>query len=232
MPRSSGESGVVFIWVLVGMLVMAVMLLAAVQPASIVAKREKEKELIFRGEQYTEAIRLYQAEHGGAFPTELKALLKPGPKKYHYIRRLYSNPFDPEGKWVLLGMGTTMVRTGEDGRPKYITAGGPSPGVARTPTGGSAGTNPPVGGGKGMPQGVTQILPFRIGAEEGQPIVGVLCNLPRKAFQDYRGKYYYNEWFWTPLMIPPPGTPSPGGLRQGQQGQPNQPTTSQRGMGG
>ncbi len=39
------------------------------------AQREKEAELIFRGEQYMRAIELYQRRFAGAYPTDLDALV-------------------------------------------------------------------------------------------------------------------------------------------------------------
>ncbi len=228
-PASLGpESGVVFIWILVSFFVIAVLLVAAAQPASIVAKREKEAELVFRGEEYTEAIRLFQQEHGGAYPTKLKQLLQQGPKKHRYIRRLYRNPFDPEGKWILLGPGTTVVSKDDKGNTVYKSSGAPT-GLPTAPTTpaptpgrqGVPGTGAPASGGSpgqtrpGMPR-MGQVLPFRIGGQEGQPILGVYCKLHEKAFQDLLGNSYYDEWFFSPLVIPAPALP-------GQRVNPQQP---------
>jgi|WetSurMetagenome_2_1015567.scaffolds.fasta_scaffold60072_3 hypothetical protein len=220
------ESGVIFIWILVSFFVMAVLLIAGVQPASIMAKREKEAELVFRGEEYVEAIRSFQQEHGGAYPTKLKQLLEQGPKKHRYIRRLYKNPFDVEGKWILLGPGTTVVSKDDKGNTVYKSSGAPTglPTNPATPPstppavpgqqGGVGGQKPAAGGTSGqtnpgtpgMPK-MGQVLPFRIGGQEGQPILGVYCKLHEKAFQDFLGNSYYDEWFFSPLVIPPPTLP-------------------------
>lgn len=215
-----GERGVIFIALLVGLFVLAVMMMAAVQPATIVAKREKEKELIFRGEEYTEAIRRWQTEHGGTFPTHLKDLLKPGgPKRIRYIRKLYRNPFDVEGKWGILAPGTTVVTTDQNGKTVYIPQGGVAQqgqGVPTTPPRGDA--RPPVPGqGGAVPgqQGRPNVLPFRLNGEEGQPILGVYAKVHGPAFQDYRGKTNYDEWFFSPLVIPAPQMPGKPGVPQG-----------------
>lgn len=205
------ERGVVFLWVLVSLFLLAVMLMAAVQPASIALKRENEQDLIFRGEQYTEAIRLYQSEHGGTFPTRLEDLMKPGPKRRRYIRRLYRNPFDPEGKWGLLAPGSTLVTTDQNGKTVYIPQGGTAQsGRTSTPAPPSGTPSPGSKGSAG--QGLTgrnKVLPFRLDGKEGQPILGVYCPLDEKAFSDYRGSQRYNEWFFSPLVIPPPLPPGP-----------------------
>ena len=213
----------IFIWVLVSFFILAVFLMAAVQPASIMIRRENEKDLVYRGEQYVEAIRLYQSEHGGAFPTQLEQLIKEGPKRRRYIRQLYRNPFDPDGKWLLLGPGTTVVTMGEDGKPVYKSSGVGQGGVNQ---GGIGQTGVPMGlpgqAQKGAPPGTTgqgalvttppagagEVLPFRIGSQEGQPILGVFCNRHEKAFQELRGKTYYDQWFFSPLVMPPPAAPN------------------------
>jgi type II secretory pathway pseudopilin PulG len=221
-PALGAESGVIFIWVAVSFFVLAVLLVAAVQPASILAKREKEKELLFRGEAYVEAIRLFQTEHGGAYPTKLKQLIEMGPKKHRYIRRLYGNPFDPEGKWILLGPGTTVVKKDESGKTVYTSSGMPTkglttgvagPGTSTPPSAaaGGAGEKGVGAGGIGKPSAPGQVLPFRIGSQEGQPIMGVFCKYHEQAFQDLKGKLYYDEWFFSPLVMPPP---LPPGVRQ------------------
>ncbi|HEV8335266.1 MAG TPA: type II secretion system protein [Candidatus Polarisedimenticolia bacterium] len=101
--RNSGESGHLLLIVMMGLTVMAIMLAAAVQQWSTVQRRENEKELIFRGNQYVKAIRLYQKEHGGALPTSLESLAEPGPRGLRYIRKLFRDPMSPpEGKWGIL----------------------------------------------------------------------------------------------------------------------------------
>lgn len=60
-------------------------------------QREKEEELIFRGRQYVEAVRLYVQKNPGRYPSELKELLE---KKF--IRRLYKDPFARDGQWNVI----------------------------------------------------------------------------------------------------------------------------------
>jgi len=60
-------------------------------------RREKEIELIHRGNQYVEAIRLFQQKNPGKFPSSLEDLLQD-----RYIRRLFSDPMTPAGNWNLI----------------------------------------------------------------------------------------------------------------------------------
>jgi type II secretory pathway pseudopilin PulG len=71
-------------------------------------QRDKEEELIFRGRQYVEAVRIYVQKNPGRFPASLKELLD---KKC--IRRLYRDPLGPGGEWNVVlspGRGPTGVR--------------------------------------------------------------------------------------------------------------------------
>jgi hypothetical protein len=92
------------------MLMMAVFvitlgLLIAVPVWRTELQREKEEELIFRGKQYAEAVRLYVQKNPGRYPASLKELLE---KKC--IRRLYRDPLGPDGQWnVILVAGKAPV---------------------------------------------------------------------------------------------------------------------------
>jgi hypothetical protein len=227
--------------VAVGLFVLAVLLLFAAQPASIVAQRMKEKELLFRGREYTEGIRHYQFEHGGGFPTHLEDLMKPGPKNQRYIRRLWRNPFDPDGQWGLLAPGSTVVTIDEDGKPHYNSqalpvpgqnpAGNPAsnppaqppgnPGGKQTPGVDEEGSTPGTGQQGASPQ-ASYVLPFRLDGQENQPIVGVWCKLHKKSFSEFFGKNYYDQWYFSPLVIPPPPpvTANPLAAPKPQQPQP------------
>jgi len=76
-------------------------LLVAVPVWQTELQREKEEELIFRGNQYVEAVRLYVQKNPGRYPASLKELLD---KKC--IRKLYKDPLGPGGQWnVILAAG-------------------------------------------------------------------------------------------------------------------------------
>jgi len=60
-------------------------------------QREREEELIFRGGQYVEAVRLYVQKNPGRLPASFKDLVD---KKC--IRRLYRDPLGREGEWNVI----------------------------------------------------------------------------------------------------------------------------------
>jgi type II secretory pathway pseudopilin PulG len=61
------ESGHLLLALMIGLTVMAIFLTVVAQQWSTLERREKEKELVFRGNQYIKAIKKYQQEHGGAY---------------------------------------------------------------------------------------------------------------------------------------------------------------------
>lgn len=71
------------------------------------SRREKEKELLFAGDQYRRALASYHARTPGDskhYPTELADLLKDNrfPNPVHHLRRLYRDPMSDDGQWELI----------------------------------------------------------------------------------------------------------------------------------
>ena len=72
-------------------------------------QRDKEAELIFRGLQYAEAIRLFQLRNN-RLPTKLEELIEVEPRS---IRQLYENPMREDGRWGLIPMGVNVSGPGQ-----------------------------------------------------------------------------------------------------------------------
>jgi type II secretory pathway pseudopilin PulG len=71
------------------------------------SRREKEKELLFIGEQYRRAIGSYHDKSPGGdkqFPEKLEDLLqdKRFPMPIRHLRRLYRDPMMADGQWELI----------------------------------------------------------------------------------------------------------------------------------
>jgi type II secretory pathway pseudopilin PulG len=85
--------------VVIGILtVMAIALGAALKHWVAAAEREREKELISRGFQYAEAIRVFQRRFG-RLPNQLEELVEIEPRS---IRRLWDDPMGDDGGWLVL----------------------------------------------------------------------------------------------------------------------------------
>ena len=68
-------------------------------------RREKEKEMIWRGKQYTRGIKLYYRKMG-RFPTSLDDLTKPKVGSLRFMRQAYKDPTNKEdGSWRLIYVG-------------------------------------------------------------------------------------------------------------------------------
>jgi type II secretory pathway pseudopilin PulG len=99
---------------LVGMSVMAVMLSVALPVWNMAIRREREAELVFRGEQYVHAITLFQRKYAGTFPPTLDVLLKE-----RFLRRPYRDPMTNDDFQLLYaGRPTPGARQRGSGRER------------------------------------------------------------------------------------------------------------------
>jgi hypothetical protein len=88
------------------MIVVAIMgagLVAFSEIASHTAQREKEAELLFRGDAYRQAIASYYRKEA-RYPQSLEQLLedKRYPMPVRHLRKLYADPMTGEADWGLL----------------------------------------------------------------------------------------------------------------------------------
>lgn len=99
------ESGFTYIAALVLVVVMGIMLGAIGQSVSVIMQREREKELIFRGLQYRDAIERWSKK--GVPLKDLKDLVEPtvssnvDRSKDRLLRKLYTDPITG-GEWKTL----------------------------------------------------------------------------------------------------------------------------------
>ena len=92
---------------LIAIVVIALAAEVAVQTTATVMKREREAELLYRGDQYRRAIKSYYESGVGIkrYPPALEDLLTdPRSTGRYHIRRLYPDPMDRTGKgeWKLI----------------------------------------------------------------------------------------------------------------------------------
>jgi type II secretory pathway pseudopilin PulG len=176
---------------------MAIAMTVAVQLVSFTMQREREAELIFRGQQYVEAIRLYKIRYG-RHPMTLKEIWEADPK---VIRKAYKDPITDSLNWGL-------VFLGQEGRTIRPATGGlatPTPAPTATPT--PAPTRGPF----------DPNHPAQIG-----PIMGVHSRSCETSIKVFEGRSRYCDW---KFMLRPepgqrggvtrPGNPPPGGGPQG-----------------
>jgi len=118
----SNEAGYTLAILVMVIAIMAIMMAAAIQLVSFQAQREKEAELIFRGQQYVEGIRLYRMKYG-RYPMRMKELWEADPK---VLRKKWIDPITGSEEWGI-------VFQGAGGRQVRPPGTGPAPTPTRTP---------------------------------------------------------------------------------------------------
>ena len=196
IPNSpdAGYTLVLFVMVIA---VMAIMMGVAVQQVSFQMQREREAELIFRGEQYVEAIRLYRAKYG-RYPMRMKEMWEADPK---VLRKKWTDPIPPFADWQVVHLGEGGSPSGRPGGPG---GRGPAPTPTRTPVFES---DRHRGDGEGE----------RVG-----PIIGVRSRSNETSIKIYKGKTAYNEWLFV-LEEQPAGGRQGGGGQGGSEQDPDVP---------
>lgn len=101
------SGGYILLLLLIVIFIMGLGMLITVPVLETQLRREKEEELIFRGRQYQEAIRLYQQKKPGAYPSSLEELVKE-----KCLRKIYPDPMSENGRWHLLLLPTAAESRG------------------------------------------------------------------------------------------------------------------------
>jgi type II secretory pathway pseudopilin PulG len=177
---------------LVSLAVMSVLMSAVLPAWRHQAQREKEAELVFRGEQYVRAIRLWEMKMGpGSRPPNFDILVQ-----QKYLRKKYKDPMTADGEFQPLFVGANLPNQPAAGR-----------GGAQAPSGGR--------GGFQMPQ--IQSPQSTIGTQMGGGgILGVASKSKEASIRIYKGSAHYNEWrfIYANASSAPggvPGSAMPGG---------------------
>lgn len=199
---------------LVAMGVMAVLLGVLMPVWSTAARREREAELIFRGEQYARAIGLFQRKYANASPPTIDVLVNE-----RFLRRKYVDPITG-GEFQVLTTGSAMT-AGGPGAPGAAAPSGSGPRAGGPGSAAPAPTTPPGRGAATPPGrgGSTPSQPGALGAGGAQSagIMGVTSKSTEPSLRLYNGKQRYNEWAFMPVQMtaraggPNPGQ-TPGGL--------------------
>jgi type II secretory pathway pseudopilin PulG len=97
------QQGFTLMGALIMVAAMGAGLAAYGQMASHVAQREKEAELLFRGDQYRQAIAAYYKKDQ-TYPRTLAELLEDRryPNPVHHLRKLYADPINGRADWGIM----------------------------------------------------------------------------------------------------------------------------------
>jgi type II secretory pathway pseudopilin PulG len=188
---------------LVSIAVLSVLLGAALPVWRHQVQREKEAELVFRGEQYARAIALYQRKVGPAFPPSIDLLVA-----QRFLRKKFRDPMTEDGEFQILHQASLLA-------PGSASATGPA-GAQPQPPGISGRAGPAAGVQPAGPQG---------------GVVGVVSRSKERSIMLYKGRGRYDEWQFLHAAAagPPGGQPQPG--MPGGPGPPGQPPQGPPGTG-
>ncbi|MES1241832.1 MAG: hypothetical protein ABUT39_09460 [Acidobacteriota bacterium] len=185
------EAGYNLVILMMSLVVLNILIAAALPKWSHVIRREREEELISRGFQYAEAIRIFQNRFQ-RLPVRIGELIEVEPRS---IRKLWKDPMTEDGKWVLIPPGSggeiTPPPQGPDGRNDQ-----------QGPNGDDSGEEVPDNTGIGEKGGTTQVGPF----------IGVRSRSTKESILIFNGRDHYDQWQFTVEML----TQGGGGARGNQ----------------
>jgi|SRR5437867_553763 len=209
----SNEAGYAMVALLVAMGIVALLMTAAMPVWKQMNQREKEEELVFRGQQYVHAIALYGRKFANTQPPSVDVLVQ-----QKFLRKKYKDPItDDDFQLVMATAQAPGSNTPGGATQPGASRGGSSDGSAA----GSAGTRtpgqmtapgPPQTSGRGTSPTGTQGGP--VGG-----IIGVSSKSKEKSIRLYNGRTHYNEWvfMYQPQQVPGASAPGavPGGVMPG-----------------
>jgi type II secretory pathway pseudopilin PulG len=168
------DDGFAMAALLAAMTIMAIFLAMALPAWKTASQREKETELIFRGQQYARAIALFQRKYANTFPPNVDVLLNE-----HFLRKKFRDPMTEDGEFQVI----------------FATQGASAqPGVA-------GGTVPTQGQPQQRP--ATTIASAGTGTVAGAQggIIGVASKSTDQSIRIFQAKDHYNEWVFVAQQV-------------------------------
>jgi type II secretory pathway pseudopilin PulG len=177
--------GYILIMLMIMVTIMAIGLMVAVPVWETQIRREQEAELIFRGNQYVEAVRIYQLKTPGRFPKSLDELTEE-----KCLRRPFRDPLTPEGEWnIILHQEGVGAGRGPQGSGRFSpggSSGGPQPGL-----------QPGAQRREGFSVQKVLIAPLRaLSSVQNPQILGVVSKSTKKSIRIYNDQETYDKWLF------------------------------------
>lgn len=208
--KRRGAAGYALLILMMAVTILLVSLTAAMPSIYVEGQREREEELIFRGNEYARAIAFFHRRFN-RYPTSVDELLRTSGMRF--LRRAYSDPMSRDGKWRFIHTATTGAVL--DSRTL-----GPLPAVGNANVGNVNQEASPLGRGA-----ATRRLPAALAGdreEKGTLIMGVASTSHKESIRVWKSHTHYDEWEFlgteVNLAVPVPGA------AQGQPGAGGRPT--------
>jgi type II secretory pathway pseudopilin PulG len=203
---------VAFLILMMVLTILLISLTLAVPDIYTVGQREREEELIFRGNEYARAIMLYHRQFN-RFPASVKDLIAKT-NGYRFLRHAYPDPMTRSGKWRFIHANAAGVIIDSKTLTPPATK---KPG--ENPSGGefqqTAQNLPPNGEQPQQPSSSTSSSNNEV---KGAFIVGVASTSTKRSIRVWNNHDRYDEWEFLGIgttaaggMNVPAGTPSSSG---------------------
>ena len=221
------QAGYALAAVLISVAIMSIVMTALLPVWRQQMQREKEAELVFRGEQYARAIAFFQRQYGNANPPTIDVLVKE-----KFLRKKYRDPITGDDFALIT---PTTALPGLAVPPQLRGRGGSARGGSTTRSGSTSGRggstsargstrgrgSATASGGRSSDDGPRRYeVTFRgnqAGATSGATggNMGVMSKSTQESLRVYNGGEHYNEWIFMGTQASnragaPSGSQSPG----------------------
>jgi type II secretory pathway pseudopilin PulG len=215
------DSGYMLLVLMLAVAVLTITMLGVARNYRRSILRDREVEMIHRGDQYERAVKRFYKKNG-RYPTSIEQL--EDNNKIRYLRKRYKDPMSPDGTWQLVHLAdiaklkglTTATGAQSSNSANFLSnsgglgnASGAATGVAATTAAGTAtnasasagGTTDPsqvtaVTGGPVSSTGVSGANPADGGVLGGGDVYGVVSKAKTEGIHSFGDKQKYNEWFF------------------------------------
>jgi type II secretory pathway pseudopilin PulG len=202
---AASEEGFLLVAMICAVALILIFLAVAAPSVAKDLQREREIEMVHRGNQYVRAIRMYYRKNG-SYPGSIDVLVKSN--NIRYLRQKYKDPMTGKDDWKIIHVGENQTQVpcffGESltglsgpggiggGGPVQTTGGNPGqpgnpPGPTNNPTQPSGPTGPTTPTGPASNDATT----FNGG---GGPIMGVSSLSSKESIISIHGKTTYDTW--------------------------------------
>jgi type II secretory pathway pseudopilin PulG len=190
---------------LVSMSIVALLMTAAMPVWKQMVQREKEEELVFRGQQYVHAITLYGRKFANTQPPSVDVLVQ-----QRFLRKKYKDPITNDDFQLILAAAQGAPGAGAQAGSQQTNARGAGAGGSPTP-------GPPAATAPQAARGISPIGTPGAGPVGG--IMGVTSKSKSESIRLYNGRTHYNEW----VFLYQPQQTAVGGSGVGGRGGPGFP---------
>jgi hypothetical protein len=234
IARRKMEAGYTLLMVIFMVATMMILALAVTTNVATDGRREKEAEMVWRGEQYERAIGLYQRKFG-KYPTKIEDLTKQT-NGVRFLRQAYTDPMNSaDGSWRFIYVTPNGQLVGSLRPSSFLPVAGSMQGPGVSPFGGPQGGLTQLGGiqqqtpfGGGAQQQLVTATTPNANSQDSQPqpltgavlggsIIGIGSKIKKPSLRVYMGGDNYQQWefIYSPngqLILPGQAPVTPNGI--------------------